>query len=432
MALSDWTILRRSIFSRLFSTTTTVITVAVAVALMLVLLTLRDSGRKAFDRGSGDMHLIISADASPLVSVLNGIFYANAPQRSLNYARYLELKSRLPAAYLIPTQQGDSYMGLPVLATKPEFFTQFKPNPGEAWSFSQGRAFEREFEVVVGAAAARQTKLKIGDELFLTHGTAQSRQLGDPNAMQPHIHKEFTYRIVGILAPTGGSHDRALFTDLNSTWIIHAHDKRKRDNPQLATTTLADVTDADRLITGMYLRLATRPGSDTPANLPQIFDMLRRDPTITVASPRDQIDKLFGIVSNIDVLFLAMAVVVMISSGIGIMLALYNSMDQRRRQIAILRVLGCSRGRVFGLVITESAIIGTIGALAGVALAFLGGLAAASILKQQLGLHIDPRLSLRLILVLILATIALASLAGLFPALIAYRTSVSKHLKPIS
>src|SRR5205085_11916441 len=81
--MPDWTIISRSLRARLFSTVTTVITVGVAVALMLVLLTMRDSGRRAFERGSGNMHLLISRDASPLVSILNGVFYAGAPRAPL-------------------------------------------------------------------------------------------------------------------------------------------------------------------------------------------------------------------------------------------------------------------------------------------------------------------------------------------------------------
>jgi putative ABC transport system permease protein len=185
------------------------------------------------------------------------------------------------------------------------------------------------------------------------------------------------------------------------------------------------------LITGIYLRVITRAGQDASAALPMVFEMLRQDPTITAAAPTDQIRRLFAIVSNIDQIFVAMAAVVMISSGIAIMLALYNSMEQRRRQIAVLRVLGCSRARVFGLVVTESAILGVLGAAVGVGLALAGGFAVAAVLKERLGLVVEPTLPLEITLVVMLATVALASAAGIIPALMAYRTSVAKNLRPI-
>jgi putative ABC transport system permease protein len=121
----------------------------------------------------------------------------------------------------------------------------------------------------------------------------------------------------------------------------------------------------------------------------------------------------------------------MVSSGIAIMLALYNSMEQRRRQIAVLRVLGCSRRRIFGLVVTESAILGVAGAIVGIVLAWFGAEAVAIVMNRRLGLVIDAGLPMQAMAAVLLATIALAALAGLIPALRAYRTAVVENLRPL-
>jgi putative ABC transport system permease protein len=450
--MTDWTIILRSMSSRLFSTITTIITVAVAVALLLVLVTMREAGSKAFERGCGDMHLLVTAEDSPLVSVLNAVFYANPPRRPLLWARYEQLLKQAPWKYAVPVQQGDSYGGQPVLATSEDFFTKFQPNVGEAWELREGRFFKANFEVVVGAAAARATGLKLNDRIHLTHGSGMSR--GDGQAA-PHVHEEFTYTVVGILKPTGGSHDRALLTSIESTWLIHAHERIEKehgheehaakpgeaahdhaehadhDDHDEAPITPADLIDTDRKITGVYLRLVTREGSEVPANLQQVFDQLRRDTTINVAAPFSEIRKLDIIVGNVNRLFVAVSLAVLLSSGVAIMLALYNSMEQRRRQIAVLRVLGASGGRIFGLVLTESALIGLIGACAGIALGFIGSVIAAGLMKDQLGLVVSPALSLPHILILLAGTVALASIAGIVPAATAYRTSVASHLRPI-
>jgi putative ABC transport system permease protein len=141
--------------------------------------------------------------------------------------------------------------------------------------------------------------------------------------------------------------------------------------------------------------------------------------------------RLFVIVSNVDVIFRAMAVIVLLSSAIAIMLALYNSMNERRRQIAVLRVLGSSRGRIFGLVITESALLGVLGAGAGLVLALVGGIAAAAVLRSRIGLVIRPAWSPDWVLPVLVGAVLLAALAGLVPAVMAYRTSVAKNLKPL-
>jgi len=423
MAMTDWTIIRRSMSSRRFSTVTTIATVAIAVGLMLTLLAMRDSGRKAFDRGTGNMHLVISADSSPLVSVLNSIFYADAPKNFIGWQKLQELLS-LPSDFAVPTQLGDQYMGMPVVATTPEFFTHFSPDPdfrpGSAaagWALAKGRFFEAPFEVVAGARAAKETSINIGDTLSVTHGSGEFA----------HVHDEFSYTVVGILEPTGSSHDRAIITDLTSSWIIHAADRRRPDAP---LPTEADLTEADKLVTGIYYRAPTRGGSNVSAFLPTIGAQLRADQSITVAQPKEEVDALFKIVSNIDQILIAMAGAVMLSSGIAIMLALYNSMEQRKRQIAILRVLGCNRLRIFGLVMTESAIIGIAGGLAGLAIAVIGTQVVAGVLKEELGLVVEPTFDPQIMYIVLVASLALAALAGLIPAAAAYKTPVSKNLKP--
>jgi putative ABC transport system permease protein len=443
MSLTDFTIIRRSMASRLFSTVTTIITVAVAAGLMLVLLSMRDAGRKAFERGSGNMHLLVSADSAALPAILNGIFYAEPPKRPITWEKYQQLASSFPWEYAVPVQMGDSYRGLPTLATTNDFFTAFKPDIDRAWSLREGRFFEKDeqgdFQVVLGSNAARETGLKIGDAIALTHGAGSSAAKGAGE----HVHTDYPYTVVGILQPTGTPHDRAIITNLESAWIIHAHDRIERE--EHADESHAeddhshdehhvgrdDLTPDDRKITGIYLRLLTRPGSDASAAMAQVFDQLRRDTSITVAQPAQQINTLFRIVGNIDQIFLGLAGVVMVSSGIAVMLALYNSMEQRRRQIAVLRVLGCSRPRIFGLVLTESAMLGFIGALAGVALCFLGVRIVAAMMKDRLGLVIETDMPLRWTLVIVLATVLLAALAGVVPAVMAYRTSVARNLKPI-
>jgi putative ABC transport system permease protein len=439
--VTDFTIIFRSLAARLFSTATTVITVAVAVALMLVLLSMRDAGRKAFERGSGNMHMLVSAEPGSMVSVLNSVFYADAPDRSIPWATYEKIAEHWAldpesGGFAIPLQIGDNYRGLPIVATTPEFFTRFEPVAGHPWRLREGRFFERPWEVVVGAVAARQAGLRVGSHIHLTHGADE----------RGHEHHEFGYDVVGILEPTGSSHDRALFTDLISAWILHAHDRREReglveaahhhgeheahshDNPG---TTEADLLPSDRKITGIYLRAATRPGAAGSAAIGPLFAELRAQSGLTVADPVAEIGNLFAIVSNIDQILIGMAAVVLVSSGIAIMLALYNSMEQRRRQIAVFRVLGCSRGRIFNLVLTESAIIGLLGAAVGVLLSVAGSWAVAAALRQRVGLVIEPRLGLDWTLYVVAGTVVLAAAAGIVPAVMAYRTSVANNLRPL-
>jgi putative ABC transport system permease protein len=444
--VTDFTIILRSLRARLFSTLVTVLSVGVAVALMVTLLAMNRASREAFTRGGGNMDLLVSGDSSPLAAVLNGVFYARAPSRPIPWARYERIAADPKVDWAVPLQQGDSYKGQPVVGTTPEMFTKFRPSETRAYAVEPGgRVFERDFEAVAGAQAARRAGLRVGDKVHLTHGTSDAREA--------HTHEEFTFTVVGVLEPTGTPHDRAVFVSLNSAWMVHAHERRERegghdadhdadhdhdhddhdhDHDQDHANPTVELTDADRLITGIYVKTASRAGRTASAAMPQLAAELRRDAGLTVASPSGEMAWLLdNVVSNVGQIFLAMTGVVILSSGVGIMLSLYNSMAERRRQIAVLRVLGCSRGRVFGLVVTESALIGLMGAGLGVLLALAGGAAVGEALRRKLGLIVEASYGPEWVLGVALGTVLLGALAGVIPAILAYRTPVANNLRPI-
>lgn len=433
--MSDLTIVLRSLRARLFSTTVVVLMVAVSAGLLLAILSLRSAGERAFERGTGNAHLLVSRDGSPLVSVLNGLFYANSPKAPIDRAKLTELRESFPWAMFVPTAIGDSYRSFPVVATAPEFFSKFEPVLGEPWQFADGRAFDKNFEVVLGSAVARETGLRMGAKLVLTHGSGKSREgagagAGDEADEHSHVHKEYEFTVVGILKPTGSPHDRALFSDLESSWMLHAHDRFERLG-QEKLVTAADLVDDDRKVTGVLLRLPSREGSNTPPALVSQYDKLRRDGSITVAIPSNEVQRLFSIVKSIDVLFLAMAGATLLSSGVAILLSMVNSMSERRRQVAILRVLGASQARIFWLVLTESTIVGLVGATVGIAVCATVLFAATAWLLNAHGIVIAPELDARSAVLVAMGTTLLAAIAGIVPSVLAYRTSVARNLRPI-
>lgn len=433
--MSDLTIVLRSLRARLFSTTVVVLMVAVSAGLLLAILSLRSAGERAFERGTGNAHLLVSRDGSPLVSVLNGLFYANSPKAPIDRAKLTELRESFPWAMFVPTAIGDSYRSFPVVATAPEFFSKFEPVLGEPWQFADGRAFDKNFEVVLGSAVARETGLRMGAKLVLTHGSGKSREgagdgAGDGADEHSHVHKEYEFTVVGILKPTGSPHDRALFSDLESSWMLHAHDRFERSG-QEKLVTAADLVDDDRNVTGVLLRLPSREGSNTPPALVSQYDKLRRDGSITVAIPSNEVQRLFSIVKSIDVLFLAMAGATLLSSGVAILLSMVNSMSERRRQVAILRVLGASQARIFWLVLTESTIVGLVGATVGIAVCATVLFAATAWLLNAHGIVIAPELDARSAVLVAMGTTLLAAIAGIVPSVLAYRTSVARNLRPI-
>jgi putative ABC transport system permease protein len=466
-SISDMTLVLRGMRTRGLSTIITILSVALAVALVLVLLTLRDSGKRTFERGTGDMHLLVTADASPLTGVLNSIFFASTPPRALPHTKFQAIAESAPWSYALPLAFGDSWRSAPVVGVTADFFASFRPAPDAPFALRTGRflgvpeangAPATNFEVVVGSAVAQRANLRVGDTLFITHGFSRSAgeiagdlvraggrlptpggehdhdHSGHDSGTEAHVHFDYGFRVVGILEPTATPHDRALFIPLQGAWVMHAQDRLAKQSlqPQVGpVATEQDLLESDKLVTAIYARLITREGSDVPANLQAVFDQLRRDPTITISQPTQQIGQLFTIVDGVHRLFVAMAIVVMLSSGVGILLALYNSMHERRRQVAILRVLGATKARILNLVLAESALLGIAGGALGVVLALGGALLTSGLLRSRFGLVIAPQLDARVIVIVVASAVLLACLAGLLPALAAYRVSVAKHLRPV-
>jgi putative ABC transport system permease protein len=419
--MNDISIVVKSLRSRRLSTIITAASVAVATALLLTMLSLRTASFEAFQRGTGTTHLLVSADSSPLTAVLNGVFYANAPSNPISWSKFQEIKNGFPYDWVVPTQQGDSFRGFPVAAVGPEFFTRFEPVRGEPWKLVDGQFPSKLFEVCLGSTVAADTGLRVGQKIVLTHGTGAT--------LHAHEHEEFPFVIVGILQPSGSAHDRVVFTDLESSWILHAQERRERAGIEEAAT-VADLTDEDRKITGILLRLPTRPGRDASAAIQQQFDTLRRDTAIVVAQPAQQIDRLRSIIGNIDELFIALGVAVLLSSGISILLSMHNSMAERRKQIALLRALGVARVRITGMILTEATLIGFAGAIGGCALSLIGNAVASGALKSRIGLVVDPTLDPRSTVIIVAGAIVLSALAGVLPAITAYRTPVADNLRP--
>jgi putative ABC transport system permease protein len=427
--MTDLGIVFRSLSVRRFSTAVVVALVAISAGLLLAILSLRTAGERAFERGTGNAHLLVSRDGSPLVSVLNGLFYANPPKAPIEAAKLKELRESFPWAMFVPTAIGDSYRNFPVIATTPEFFTKFEPVLGEPWKFAEGRAFDKNFEVVIGSTVARETRMPIGSKIVLTHGSHMSREDGGPK-IEPHVHEEYAFTVVGILEPTGAPHDRALFCSLESSWVMHAHDRFEREGKHKLVT-VEDLEEQDRVVTGILMRLPSREARSAPPALVSQYDRLRRDPSITAAIPANEVQRLFGIVASLDVLFIAMAAATLVSSAVAILLSMLNSMGERRRQVAILRVLGASRARIFWLVLTESTLVGLVGAVAGVAVCIVVLFAATQWMLGAHGIVIAPQLDPRSAVIVAMGTTVLAAIAGIVPSVLAYRTSVARNLRPL-
>ncbi|HJK95092.1 MAG TPA: ABC transporter permease [Polyangiaceae bacterium LLY-WYZ-15_(1-7)] len=260
-------------------------------------------------------------------------------------------------------------------------------------------------EAVLGYDVAASLGVAVGSEIEPTHGV-------EGGTVHEHEH---LWTVVGILKPTGTPVDRVVFINLDSFFSIEDH----------AAGALLPGTDE----AGLSSVLVFPRGGVHKAIL---LGSLNRRPELQVADVSEQLRNLFTIVGSVDVLFLVVAILVVILGILSMLVALYNTMNERRREVAILRALGARRRDVFGAIVGEAALLTALGAAAGLLLGHLLVLAARGYIAEVAGFAPEPFAFLPIEAAVLTLVVLGGALAGLVPAWKAYRTDVAAHLKPLS
>jgi putative ABC transport system permease protein len=402
--MSDLKLAGIYIRSRLMITILTVISVALGLGLAVIVLLMSSQAQTMLGSETANWDLVIGAKGSPLQLVLNALYYLDAPTGNINKALWAKLKNDPQVDRVIPLNMGDSYLDAHIIGTVPEFFTgRTAPNGGPL--LAQGQMWTKPFEVVVGADVAARDNLRLGQQIISTHGWMRSQDL----------HKDFPYTVVGIMARTGGALDQAIYCDYHCNWIVHA--KPDPDEPTVV------FHDPSTEVTALLVHLnspAARFGMQQEINLQE---------NAMAAIPVDEISRLEAtFVAPLQGVLLLVAYLVVLVSVLSILISLYLTIYQRRRDLAIIRSLGATRSDVFRLITVEAALLAALGVLVGW---FFGhGLTAAlaPLVFQRYSISLQPWQFLPRELVVGIIVWVLGILAGLLPALLAYRMRVAESL----
>jgi putative ABC transport system permease protein len=322
------------------------LTLGVATVTLLLLLTTALDER--LKRDAAGIDLVIGAKGSPLQLVLAGIFHVDVPPGNIPLAEVARLRANPLVRAVVPISLGDSFRGYHIVGTEPELLELYGAR------FAQGNGWNAPMEAVLGAEVARRSGLALGASFAGSHGLAEG---GAEHAEEP-------YRVVGVLQPAGNVVDRMVLTGIDSVWKVHEHEGAER--------TGAHADGSGREVTMALVRYATPLAA---ATLPR---QINSETALQSASPAYESARLltvFGVGSDV---IRAFAGFLMIAAGLGMFIALYQAMDQRQYDIAVMRTLGASRWRVCGVLLLESTILAAAGAALGILLghALLGFISA--------------------------------------------------------
>jgi putative ABC transport system permease protein len=452
--MSLFAIAWKSIRQRFLSSSLTAFSVALGVMLMVAVLVIYGIMDRMFSQQSIAYDLIVGPKGSDLQLVLNTVYRVSAPLQNLPYLYYEELKKDPRVVTAIPFCLGDATEkgGFPIVGTTEEYF-EHPYTPGEKFRL-RGDGFTSSFDAIIGSEVARTngwdiaTADKPATEFQLIHGGAES-----------HKHEEkFTVR--GVLAPTGTPNDKTVFIHLNGFYAISGHDaplkeavKRwhefsgKGTSESEINAAAADwaqkcgipleepphkpgehhhhhkACDVQKEVTAILVNMKS------PTAAFMFNGEMKRGYKVQAVNPIIPMQQLMSsILGNVRTVLVVLTALIIIVSGVGIFVSIYNSMSDRRKEIAIMRALGAQRRTVFSIILAESILLcfggGILGILLGHGLVF----AAAPVVQQQSGLLINPFAFEPIEFVLLPGLIALASLIGIVPGLSAYRTDVARAL----
>lgn len=411
---------RRSLRQHALSTTITVGAVALASGLVISVFSIQQQSYQAFTGGDIGFDAVLGARGSQLQLVLNTVFHLETSPGNIPWTLYEEVKNDRRVKAAIPYATGDNYLGFRVVGTTPEVFEAFEYREGETFTFAEGRPFDAtRREAVIGSYAAQETELAIGDTFQPFHGIVY-------DVDQSEQHQE-EYVVVGILEPTNTPSDRVIWIPLEGIYWMGGHVLRGTGEDYTPEYGQA-IPEAHKEVSAVMLKFR---GPTAGFQLDQTINKQGKVATLAFPISRVMAD-LFNRIGWVNRVFKLVAYLVVLVSAGSILASIYNTINERRREFAILRALGARRRTVFAAIVLESATIAALGSLLGLAVyaAILSG--AYYVVRAETGVVLEVFAFHPVMVAAPLGMMALGGLAGIVPAVRAYSTDVASNLTPHS
>lgn len=439
---------------RPLSTGLNVLLLALGLAIITVLLLIQDQFEKKMTQDAAGIDLVVGAKGSPLQLILSSVYHVDFPTGNIPMNEAVRLSRSRLVKQTIPMALGDNYQGYRIVGTNHDYLSLYEVG------FSSGKAWEEPFEVVLGAMVAEKSGLKLGDTFTGSHGIS----------VGSHDHDHHDFRVVGVLEPKGNVVDRLVLTSIESVWYTHDEEESGEEEPTSETSedqdTLAHdhehqneevdleeddyenteedhenhdhdhdakfhhpvaksgfpTTDQDREVTTLLVQYRS------PMAAVQLPRMINSNTNMQAASPSFEMSRLFELLGVGVQVLEGLAFVLIAISGLGIFIALYNSLKERRYDLAVLRAIGASKFQLLILIFLEGISLTFLGALLGILLGhgFLSILAAQNEQGIAAGLQAWTFLSAELWIVIYALTVGV--LASAIPAWSAYQTSIANQL----
>lgn len=423
-------IARRSAWNRRSTLAWVVVSLALATALLWTLERLRHDIRHSFSQSVSGVDLIVGARSSPVQLMLFSVFHIGSVPQSMSMDSVQQLSQHRSVSWVVPLSLGDSHRGFPVLGTTPAYFQHFAYGDKQPLVLQQGAVFAGNldglYEAVIGAEVAHKMGYGLGQRITLGHGMHDHDHDHEVEEADEHADKPF--KVVGILAPTGTPVDRTVHVSLQALQALHLDWVAGTPMPggQIPADQARKFNLEPEEVTAALVGLKSRAAV---FNVQRFVNQYEAEALMGVM-PGVALGELWSVLGVGENALLAVSALVALVSVVSLMAVVLAGLNERRRELAVLRAVGAGPRHVLGLLTLEGVWVTCAGVVLGVLLAQAGMALATPWLQQSLGIRLQTAAPLPSQLALAGAVLLAGLLASLGPAWRAYRLSLADGLSP--
>ena len=407
----------KSLLNRRFTALLTVVSIALSVALLVGVERLRTEARASFANTLSGTDLIVGARSGPVQLLLYSVFRIGDATNNISWESYQDIAEHPRVSWTVPIALGDSHRGFRVLGTTRGYFDHYRYGRDRPLELAEGQEFSDLYDAVLGAEVADKLDYQIGDAIVVAHGA------GDVSFAR---HDDKPFRVVGILARTGTPVDRTVHVSLEAIEAIHIDWQSGAPIPGVSISAeqarAMDLTPKaiTAALVGLSSKIATFQVQRYVNDYPQ-------EP-LSAVLPGVALSQLWNLIGIAENALLIVSAFVVVVGLFGMLTALLTSLNERRREMAILRSVGARPGHVFGLIMGEAIFLTLLGAVLGLTLLYLLLLIGQPIIESEFGIFIGIGGLSPHEWILIGAVVGAGVLVGIVPSYRAYRLSLADGL----
>lgn len=410
----------KSLWNRKLTSGLTLLSIALGIALFLGIERVRLGVRESFSGAISQTDLIVGARGGSLPLLLYSVFHIGNATNNISFSSYEAIRKNPAVKWTIPISLGDSHRGYRVVATDENFYKEYRYRGEHSLQIIEGTAAQGIWDVVLGADVASNLNYKIGEKITLSHGIAQ-------DGANFYNHDDKPFKIVGVLKKTATPVDRSLYITLEGMEAIHI-DWQDGAPPMPGEAVTAGQVEKSKIkieqLTAFFVRMKSRVDA---LYVQRDINQFTNEPLMAVI-PGVALAELWNGIGYAEDALRIVSFFVILASFIGMLVALMTSLNERRREMAILRALGLRRFQIISLLVIETFLLTTGGIVVGAVIVYAGLWLAQPWIENYFGLFVPIETLTVSEYGYLLILLFSGALLGLIPAWKAYRNSLADGL----